>query len=78
MIVVADFFSLDYGCALQREILIQGRLYISENHMCFHANLFGWVTDVSCSVLPRLRLIHNVRLRSLRYQCMMWSLSINA
>ena len=37
----------DYGCALQREILIQGRLYISENHVCFHANLFGWITDVS-------------------------------
>lgn len=37
----------DYGCALQRDILIQGRLYISENHVCFHANIFGWVTDVS-------------------------------
>lgn len=36
----------DYGCALQREILIQGRLYISENHICFHANIFGWITDV--------------------------------
>lgn len=37
---------VDYGCALQREILIQGRLYISENHICFHANIFGWITDV--------------------------------
>jgi len=37
----------DYGCALQRDILIQGRIYISENHVCFHANIFGWVTDVS-------------------------------
>ena len=36
----------DYGCALQREILIQGRIYISENHICFHANIFGWITDV--------------------------------
>lgn len=36
----------DYGCALQREILVQGRIYISENHICFHANIFGWVTDV--------------------------------
>ncbi|KAH7338826.1 hypothetical protein B0J17DRAFT_570838 [Rhizoctonia solani] len=35
----------DYGCALQREILIQGRLYISENHMCFNANIFGWITN---------------------------------
>ncbi|RKP13469.1 hypothetical protein BJ684DRAFT_6223, partial [Piptocephalis cylindrospora] len=35
----------DYGCALQREILLQGRLYITERHICFHANIFGWVTD---------------------------------
>jgi GRAM domain len=39
----------DYGCALQREILVQGRIYISENHICFHANIFGWVTDV-CNI----------------------------
>lgn len=37
----------DYGCALQREILIQGRLYISEHHLSFYANIFGWVTSVS-------------------------------
>jgi hypothetical protein len=37
----------DYGCALQREILCQGRLYISEHHLCFYANIFGWVTTVS-------------------------------
>ncbi|KAI9231303.1 MAG: GRAM domain-containing protein, partial [Podila humilis] len=36
----------DYGCALQKEILVQGRLYISENHICFNANIFGWVTNL--------------------------------
>ncbi|KAF9573703.1 hypothetical protein EC968_008219 [Mortierella alpina] len=36
----------DYGCALQKEILVQGRLYISENHVCFNANIFGWVTNL--------------------------------
>lgn len=41
-----DYLIEDYGCALQREILIQGRLYISENHICFHANIFGWITDL--------------------------------
>lgn len=46
-----DYLIDDYGCALQREILIQGRLYISENHICFHANIFGWTTDV-CSPFP--------------------------
>lgn len=41
-----DYLIEDYGCALQREILIQGRLYISENYICFHANIFGWITDL--------------------------------
>ncbi|KAJ7718294.1 hypothetical protein DFH07DRAFT_334465 [Mycena maculata] len=41
-----DYLIDDYGCALQREILIQGRIYVSENHLCFHANIFGWVTDL--------------------------------
>ncbi|ORY34210.1 hypothetical protein BCR39DRAFT_188949 [Naematelia encephala] len=36
----------DYGCALAKDILVQGRLYVSENHICFHANIFGWVTNV--------------------------------
>lgn len=43
-------FLLDYGCAIQREILVQGRLYVSENHICFHANIFGWITDVRVSL----------------------------
>ncbi|KAF9469635.1 hypothetical protein BDZ94DRAFT_1150785 [Collybia nuda] len=45
-----DYLIEDYGCALQREILIQGRLYISENHICFHANIFGWITDLSLPI----------------------------
>ncbi|KAJ7174264.1 hypothetical protein C8R46DRAFT_1030972 [Mycena filopes] len=45
-----DYLIDDYGCALQREILIQGRIYVSENHICFHANIFGWVTDLSIPI----------------------------
>jgi hypothetical protein len=41
---------IDYGCALARDILVQGRLYISENHLCFHANIFGWITDLSVPI----------------------------
>ncbi|XP_076980000.1 GRAM domain-containing protein 2A isoform X4 [Tamandua tetradactyla] len=29
------------SCALQRDLLLQGRLYISHNWLCFHASLFG-------------------------------------
>lgn len=46
-ILTLDLLLVDYGCALQKEILVQGRLYISENHVCFNANIFGWVTNVS-------------------------------
>ncbi|KAI0931166.1 hypothetical protein AcW2_000108 [Taiwanofungus camphoratus] len=42
-----DYLIEDYGCALQREILAQGRIYISENHICFHANILGWITDLT-------------------------------
>ncbi|KAF6351361.1 GRAM domain containing 2A [Rhinolophus ferrumequinum] len=29
------------SCALQRDLLLQGRLYISPNWLCFHASIFG-------------------------------------
>ncbi|XP_011207701.2 protein Aster-B isoform X1 [Bactrocera dorsalis] len=35
---------VDYSCALQRDILVQGRLYVSQNYVCFHANIFRWET----------------------------------
>ncbi|GAA5899383.1 hypothetical protein JCM8208_001633 [Rhodotorula glutinis] len=55
-----DYLIEDYGCALQREILIQGRLYISEHHLSFYANIFGWVTSLVipfsevCSIEKRM------------------------
>ncbi|CAB1316730.1 unnamed protein product [Coregonus sp. 'balchen'] len=33
-----------YSCALQRDILLQGRLYVSENWICFYSNIFRWET----------------------------------
>ncbi|XP_032516951.1 protein Aster-B-like isoform X1 [Danaus plexippus] len=33
---------VDYSCALQCDILVHGRLYASQRHLCFHANIFGW------------------------------------
>ncbi|VDP27519.1 unnamed protein product [Heligmosomoides polygyrus] len=38
-----------FSCAYQREILCQGRMYISQRHICFYANIFGWETNL---VLP--------------------------
>jgi len=38
---------LDYSCALHRDILVHGRLYLSQNWLCFYANIFGWETLVT-------------------------------
>ncbi|XP_074528202.1 protein Aster-B-like [Halichoeres trimaculatus] len=35
---------VEYSCALQRDILLQGRLYLSENWICFYSNIFRWET----------------------------------
>ncbi|XP_039754625.1 protein Aster-B-like isoform X2 [Pararge aegeria] len=37
---------VDYSCALQRDILAHGRLYASQNYLCFYANIFGWETNL--------------------------------
>ncbi|KAK9461952.1 uncharacterized protein V1516DRAFT_281644 [Lipomyces oligophaga] len=44
-----DYLIEDYGCALSREILLQGRMYISAQHVCFNSNIFGWVTNLVIS-----------------------------
>ncbi|XP_006167325.1 GRAM domain-containing protein 2A isoform X1 [Tupaia chinensis] len=38
------------SCALQRDLLLQGRLYISSNWLCFHAGLFGKDVKVAIPV----------------------------
>ena len=30
------------------DILLQGHLYVTENYVAFHSNVFGYVTRVSC------------------------------
>lgn len=36
----------DFACALSREILLQGRIYVTEHNVCFNSNLLGWVTSL--------------------------------
>jgi len=38
---------VDYSCALQRDILVHGRLYVTTNFLCFYANIFRWETAVT-------------------------------
>ncbi|XP_045482958.1 protein Aster-B-like isoform X1 [Harmonia axyridis] len=37
---------VDYSCAVQKEILVHGRLYVTQNYLCFYANIFGWETNI--------------------------------
>lgn len=44
-----DYLINDYSAALQRDILLHGRLYVSEGHVCFSSNILGWVTNLVIS-----------------------------
>ncbi|KAG7163548.1 Aster-B-like 2 [Homarus americanus] len=35
---------VDYSCALQKDILVHGRLYVTPNYFCFYSKIFGWET----------------------------------
>lgn len=36
----------EFGCALSKDILVQGRMYLSEHYICFNSNILGWVTNI--------------------------------
>ncbi|KAM6230105.1 GRAM domain-containing protein 2B isoform 1-T1 [Porphyrio hochstetteri] len=40
-----------FTCALQKEILYQGKLFLSENWICFYSKVFGKDTKISIPVL---------------------------
>jgi len=37
----------EYSCAIQKDILVHGRLYATVNYLCFYANIFRWETSVA-------------------------------
>lgn len=41
-----DYLIEDYSCALQRDIILAGRIYVSEGHICFSSNILGWITTL--------------------------------
>lgn len=44
-----DYLLDDFSCALSKEILVHGRMYVSERHVCFNSNILGWVTNLVIS-----------------------------
>lgn len=56
----------DYACALQKDILVQGRMYITDQRICFYASIFAWVTtifipfsEIACIEKKTVLLINN-------------------
>lgn len=37
----------EFNCALSKDILIQGKMYISEEHIFFYSNILGWVSTIT-------------------------------
>ena len=42
-----NIFISEYSCAIQKDILVHGRLYATVNYLCFYANIFRWETSVA-------------------------------
>ena len=40
------FVPLGIACAFVGDILLQGHLYVTDNYLAFHSNVFGYVTKV--------------------------------
>lgn len=36
----------EFLCALSKDILVQGKMFLSHNYICFNSNILGWVTNL--------------------------------
>jgi hypothetical protein len=54
-------FLADYSCAFQREILVHGRMYLTQHNVCFYANIFKWET---CLTIPFKDITHITKERT--------------
>ncbi|XP_046727703.1 GRAM domain-containing protein 2B isoform X2 [Silurus meridionalis] len=46
-----ELLKQSYTCALQKDILYQGRLFVSDNWICFHSKVFGKDTKIAIPVI---------------------------
>ncbi len=40
-------------CALYKKILLQGRMYVFTNHVCFYSNVFGYTKKKTIALKVR-------------------------
>lgn len=43
----SELFLADFTCAYRRDILIHGKLYLTEHNICFHSKIIGLVTKLN-------------------------------
>ncbi|EMG45614.1 YSP2 Membrane-anchored lipid-binding protein YSP2 [Candida maltosa Xu316] len=36
----------DFSCAVSKDILVQGKMYLTDHFICFNSNILGWVTNL--------------------------------
>ena len=36
----------DFSCAVSKDILVHGKMYLSDHYVCFNSNILGWVTNL--------------------------------
>ena len=46
-------FVEEYLCALYKKILLQGRMYVFTNHVCFYSNVFGYTKKKTIALKVR-------------------------
>lgn len=42
----SDRLISEFSCALSKDILVQGKMYLSQHYICFSSNILGWVTHI--------------------------------
>ncbi|OBA20106.1 hypothetical protein METBIDRAFT_44872 [Metschnikowia bicuspidata var. bicuspidata NRRL YB-4993] len=45
-IPASEHLLADVSCALSKDILVHGKMYLSPNYICFNSNILGWVTNL--------------------------------
>ncbi|KAI9204558.1 uncharacterized protein BJ171DRAFT_618603 [Polychytrium aggregatum] len=52
-----DFLIDALSCALQKDIAVQGKLYLTQNRLCFHSNILSFVTVLVIEISDILSIV---------------------
>ena len=59
-----DLILKGISCAYVGDILLHGHLYVTDNYLAFHSNVFGYVTRVRKEISPTLLKLGLINFRS--------------